>query len=138
MNYDAVQKLVETHLQDEWTATAIQFENQPFNSDMYVEYLRSTLQFGDSVLRSLGTRCFRTIGILFLDFFVRPGVGSHRLAELARIAAGLYSGVTLNPAVLGESPNVVFLEPSLSKDYAERTGWVSAQLRLSFYFDTEE
>jgi len=137
MNYAAVQKLIESHLQDVWTATALAFENQPFNTDVYDEFSRATVQFGDTILQSLGARCYRTVGILFMDFFVRPGVGAHRLVELSDAATGLLTGLTLNAVLPDVAPAVNFIEPSLSKNFAERTGWVSAQLRLTFYFDTE-
>jgi hypothetical protein len=137
MNYATVQKLIESHLQSVLTSTALTFENQPFDTDIYNEFTRATIQFGDSVLQSLGTRCYRTIGILFLDFFVRPGVGSHRLTQLSDIATGLLVGETLNAVLPDVAPPVNIIEPSLSKNFAERTGWVSAQLRLTFYFDTE-
>lgn len=137
MNYAAVQKLIESHLQSVLTSTALTFENQPFDTDIYNEFTRATVQFGDSVLQSLGTRCYRTVGILFLDFFVRPGVGAHRLTQLSDTATGLLVGQTLNAVLPDVAPTVNIIEPSLSKNFAERTGWVSAQLRLTFYFDTE-
>lgn len=132
MKYAEAQAEIQTRLQAVWTYTALQFENQPFKTDLYEEYTRATIQFGDAFLRSLGARCMRVPGILFLDFFVRPGVGSHRLAQLANLANGFFIGQSL-----GTDPVINFLEPSLSKDFAERTGWVSAQLRITFYFDTE-
>lgn len=137
MNYSSVQKLIESHLQSVLTATALTFENQPFDTDIYNEFTRATIQFGDSILQSLGTRCYRTIGIIFLDFFVRPGVGAHRLVQLSDAAASLLVGQTLTAVLPNVAPNVSILEPSLSKNFAERTGWVSAQLRLTFHFDTE-
>jgi hypothetical protein len=138
MNYADVQKSIEKYLQAQWTATALKFENQAFNTDMYEEYTRATIQFGDSVLRSLGVRCYRTPGILFLDFYVRPGVGSHRLVELADLASDLLVGTSVAAVLPDTAPVVEFTEPSLSKDLAERTGWVSAQLMIEFYFDITE
>jgi hypothetical protein len=78
------------------------------------------------------------VGILFLDFFVRPGVGGHRITELSDAAWEIFRGLTLDAQLPEVAPSVVFLEPSLSKNFAERTGWVTAQLRLSFYFDATE
>ena len=137
MKYAAVQAAIEQRLQSAWNLTALQFENHPFNTDLYEEFTRATVQFGDSVLRSLGVRCYRTVGILFLDFFVRPGVGAHRLAELSDTAIGLFVGQTLVAVPPVDAPPILFTEPSLSKDFAEQTGWVSAQLQVIFYFDTE-
>lgn len=132
MKYAEAQQAIETRLQAVWSHTALQFENQPFNTDLYEEFTRATIQFGDTFLRSLGSTCHRTVGILFLDFFVRPGVGSFRLTELANLAVDYLIGQTT-----GADPVINFLEPSLSKNYAEQTGWVSAQLQVTFYFDTE-
>ena len=132
MRYDHVQSVIDKQFQDNWTATALAFENQPFNTDIYEEFTRITVQFGDSILMALGTRCYRTPGIVFVDFFVRPGVGSNRITQLAKMVTDLFIGT-----IIGDEVKIYFLEPSLSKNYAERTGWVSAQLRLSFYFDSE-
>lgn len=137
IDYVAVQKALETHLKSVWTATTLQLENQPFNTDLYEEFTRATIQFGDSSLRSLGAMCYRTVGILFIDHYVRPGVGSHRLAQLSSLATDLFVGKVVNAVLPDVAPPINFLEPSLSKNFAERTGWVSAQLRLTFYFDTE-
>lgn len=135
MKFQAVQTLIESYLQDNWTANTLIFENQPVNTELYEEWSRCTIQFGDTNRKSLGNSFYRTSGVLFFDVYVRPGVGSNRAVELIDTAVNLLRDKSLSPTSPDGTPTVHFLEPAVMKSYGEKTGWVSTQLAYSFYFD---
>lgn len=137
MKYLEVQTLLETFVQNNVTGVQVTFENMAFASDVYTEWVRSTIQFGDSLLRALSSNCYRVAGIHIFEIYVRPATGSARIHELADTLTSLFKGAKIAPVIVETSPTVYYLAPTLSKFFAERTGWVSAQLTCPFYYDLE-
>lgn len=135
MKYDVVQQSLEAYIKANWTATQIQFDNTAFNSDLYTEFLRCNVRFGDSASRTVTKGCYRQTGVLFLSIFTKPATGSARQMALATAAANLMNDVVVNPVSPLVAPRVNFLEPSFHGDNKERDGWIMAQVACAFYYD---
>jgi len=126
--YSTVQTDLETYFKNNWSATAIDWENSPLDSTELKEYVRFAIQFGDSESKGLGRKCFRTVGVAFVQVFVRPSSGAARLMELSTIAANLFKTDSIGDCVFTSGP-------SLTKQYNDADGWVQALVATDFYFD---
>lgn len=136
MKYAAVQQSLEKYIQTNWTATAgVQYDNVPFNSEAYEEYLRLNVIFGEGISRSLIQGYYRQPGIILLSILVRPAVGSSRKLQLATTAADLVRHKVVQPVPPLDAPAVNLKVPSLFSDNKERDGWVMAQVSCPFYYD---
>ena len=145
MKYDVVNQSLEEYVQTNWSDTAIQFDNVAFNADIYTEYLRCTVVFGDTDApemangqRSVVPRCYRVMGYVFLDVFVKPAIGVVRMLELGTMAANLLKSKQVKPVAPLAAPVVNFGVPTLVKNTSERNGWVNAQISAPFYYDFME
>lgn len=145
MKFDVVQQSLEEYVQTNWSDTGIQFDNVAFNADLYTEYLRCTIVFGDTDQpersngqMSLVPRCYRVMGFVILDVFVKPAIGTVRMLELGTIAANLLKSKIVHAVSPLVAPAVNFQVPTLAKNTAERHGWVSAQISAPFYYDFME
>jgi hypothetical protein len=133
VNYDAVQRSIEEHVQTNWTLTEVAFDNIAFNSDIFHEYMKCSVLFGDGFSRAVNKGCYRQIGVLKLSIYTKPAIGSARKLELATAAA-----LMITHKVIISDPSLVnFLVPDLSSDNTERNGWVQTQLSCPFYYDLE-
>lgn len=137
MKYAQVQQSLEEYFGSNWTETSIQNENAPFDSELYDEYVRLTLQFGDGLSRTVGIGCYRVIGLFIVSIFVRPSVGTARALALADTVSGLLVHKVVRPVAPLEAPAVNLKVPDLTKNFRERDGWVMAQVSCPFYYDLE-
>lgn len=137
MKFDAVQQSIEEFVIANWTHTALQFENVPFNSDIYDEYTRVNVVYGDSVQRSVTAGCYRVPGLIMFSIFEKPATGSARMLELATLAANLLVSKMIYPVPPLDSPVVKMHVPMLHKEYRETGGWVFMQVSCPFYYDLE-
>lgn len=137
MKYDVVQQSLEEFVKTNWTATAIQFDNVAFNSDIYTEYLQCTIVFGEGFARTVTKGCYRQVGLLILSAKTKPGIGSARKLELAKLAAEMVLSVVVQPVSPLVAPAVNLKTPDLFSDNKERDGWVMAQVSCPFYYDLE-
>jgi hypothetical protein len=137
MNYDIVQKSMEEYVQANWTLTDISFDNVAFNSDIYTEYLKCNVLFGDGLARAVNKGCYRQIGVLMLSIYTKPAIGSARKLELATAAAIMITKKVISPALPLTGPKVNLMVPDLNSDNKERNGWVQSQLSCPFYYDLE-
>ena len=135
MKYDKVQQSLEQFIVDNWSATDVQYDNTSFNSDMYIEYLRCHVAFGEGMPRSVTKGCWRQTGILFLTVFTKPAEGSNRKLELAAAAALLVTATVVYPVSPLVAPAVSLKTPSLFNDNREQDGWVQAVVSCPFYYD---
>lgn len=136
MKYDVVQQSIEKFVQTTWTATpGIQFDNVAFNSEIYTEFLRCNIVFGDGLSRSMTQGYYRQIGLLILSIFTKPAIGSARKLELATIAADMVRHRVVLPVSPLVAPAVNLKVPDLFNDNKERDGWVMAQVSCPFYYD---
>lgn len=136
MKYSEVQTMLESYVQTNVTGITIAFENAEFDPTNLTKWLRVTIQFGNSQLRSLGTRCFRVAGIMMCEIFIRPAVGIVDITTFADTLTDLFKGSKIVPA-LSADPTVNFLEPQLTKFPAEQSGWIRGQVTCPFYYDLE-
>ena len=137
MNYDIVQKSLEEFVLANWTETAVQYDNVAFNSDIYTEYLRCSIVFGDGAQRSVTAGCYRVVGLLILSAFVKPSIGTSRLLQLASIASTMVVSKIVSPTPPVERPKVNLKVPDMYPDFQEHSGWVMAQVSCPFYYDLE-
>lgn len=136
MKYDAVQQSLEEFVQAQWSETAVQYDNAPFNSDLYSEFSQFTIVFGDADKTTVtDSGCYRVIGAVIFTVCTKPAQGSQRLLELAALAADLFRSKTVLPIAPLVAPGIVLKTPSLFKDLQERSGWVRAELTTPFFYD---
>jgi len=135
MKFAQVQQSIEEYIQAQWTATQVAFDNSGFNSDLYDQYLRCNVLFGEGRKRTVTVGCYRQIGVLMLTVFVKPAVGRARLLDLANIAATLVTDVRVGATLPLVAPVVNLKVPDLILDNTERSGWVQANVSSPFYYD---
>lgn len=135
MKFAQVQQSIEEYIQAQWYATQIAFDNVAFNSELYDQYLRCNVLFGEGRKRTVTVGCYRQIGVLMLTVFVKPAVGRARLLELANIAATLVTDVRVGATLPLVAPVVNLKVPDLILDNTERSGWVQANVSSPFYYD---
>jgi len=139
MQYDVAQKIIEDFVSSGWTAfsdpTALQYDNVAFNSDLYEEYARCTVVFGEGLARTVTVGCYRQTGVLMFSVFTKPATGTERLNKLAARAADMVKSARARPQLPAVSPTVVFKVPTIHRDLNEKLGWVMAQVSCPFYYD---
>lgn len=133
MKYADIQKSIEAYFNSNWTATEVTFENAPFETELYSEFVRLSVRFGDTVRRSIGDQCYRIPGILIVQIFVRPGIGIDRVVKLSDIVAGLFTSEQVLMSNTGDF--IQFDTPSLNKITTEYMGWIQANVSFNFYHD---
>lgn len=137
MEYGPAQQLIEEYIQKNWVATACQFDNVPFNSDLYEEFSRCTIVFGEGLARTVTKGNYRQTGVMFFSIFVKPATGTARMNELLDAAVSLFVSAVIYPALPLVKPVVKFKVPSLYRNFKEQDGWVMAQASCPFYYDLE-
>lgn len=139
MQYDVAQKIIEQYVAAQWATfvdkTEIQFDNVAFNSDLYHEYSRCSIVFGEGTARTVTAGCYRQSGVLMFSIFQKPATGTERLNKLAARAADMLKSMRARPDLPATSPTVVFKVPSIHRDLNEKLGWVMAQVSCPFYYD---
>jgi hypothetical protein len=128
---------MEEYVQANWAFTDISFDNVAFNSDIYTEYLKCNVLFGDGLSRAVNKGCYRQVGVLMLSIYTKPAIGSARKLELATAAAIMITKKVISPALPLTGPKVNLMVPDLNSDNKERNGWVQSQLSCPFYYDLE-
>lgn len=139
MKYDVAQTIIEQFMTAGWNAfsdkTAIQYDNVAFNSDLYTEFARCTVIFGEGQSRAVTAGFYRQNGILMWSVFTKPAAGINRLNMLAARAADMTKSARARPQAPATDPVVKFKVPSLHRDLNEKLGWVMAQVSCPFYYD---
>lgn len=135
MKYAEVQQSIEQYIKDAWSLTELTFDNVAFNSDLFNEYTRCNVLFGQGKQITITAGCYRQPGVLMLSSFVKPAIGRARLLQLANAAATLMTGVRINPVSPHVAPVVNLKAPDLYINDVERSGWVMAQVSSAFYYD---
>lgn len=135
MKYEVVQTALETFLVNNWTETAVQYDNVAFNSEIYTEYIRCHVAFGEALPRSISRGCYRQTGLLMISVFVKPSSGSQRKLEIASAAAEMLRSIVVAPVAPATDPKTNILEPTIVSDNKESNGWVQAVLSFPFYYD---
>lgn len=131
MEFREKQAAIESHIKTGFEASVarIVFENTPApNPDLIDEWIRVQVQFGDSFRMQLGDQpAYRHPGVVFIQIFLREGVGVDRGVELA-------DGLTtlLRDQVVGE---INLQVPRVNKIPFSDKGWYQLQVATPFYFD---
>lgn len=137
MKFSPVQQSLEEFWASSWNYTAVQYENTPFDSELYNEYVRMSVAMNDSMSRTVTRGCYRVVGMFFVSIFVKPAVGSARALELADNASLLLVHKVVQSIAPLVAPKVNLKVPDLLKDFKERDGWVMVQVSCPFYYDLE-
>lgn len=137
MKFRDVQQSLEEFVKTNWTATALQFENMPFSADLYEEFARLNLAYGEALKRAAASGCYRVQGLLMFTLFGRAASGSNRLLTLADTACTMLASVIVSPVPPLTAPKVQMFTPSVHKDFKERDGWIFVQVSCPFYYDLE-
>ena len=104
------------------------FENVPSGeTELYDEFLRFTIQYGDSKHMQIGGNGYRHFGVLMSQIFLREGVGVARGVVLA----DLVSTMLRDQVVSG----VNLWVPYVTKIPFSEKGWFQLQVTTPFYFD---
>lgn len=137
MKYAEAQQSLEEFVKANWSECEIQYDNVAFNADLFTEYLRMTVVFGEGSARSVTKGCYRQVGLLLLSAFTKPGIGAHRKLALATIAADMVRSVVVQAVPPLICPAINLKTPDLHNDNREHNGWVMAQVSCPFYYDLE-
>ena len=121
------QTSLETHFQTNYTATGIEFENVPLDISGLAEYVRHSVRFGSGKPTSIGGNCYRYVGAVIVQIFVKPGVGIARPMELADTVSGLYRSAVVGGHMFGV--------PEVTKHPSGGLGWMHVQVYCPFYFE---
>jgi hypothetical protein len=126
--FEAKQTAVETYFKSNWNTTQIHWENTAgFNPEIYEEFVRFTLGFGDSTRMQIGGGGYRYFGVLMIQVFVKEGIGVNRGVKLADIVSGLFRDQIVS--------GVNFAVPFVTKFPKAEKGWFQVQVSTPFYFD---
>lgn len=137
MYYEKAQQSIEEYFKLNWLSTSVQYDNVGFVSDLYEEFVKLSVIFGEGQLRSLGQRSYRQIGVTMVSMFVRSGTGTSRMNELGTAVTELLSSLQLQPVAPLQAPVLQFKIPTFNRNLTERDGWVMATVTCPFYYDLE-
>lgn len=127
--FESVQTALETHIEAQLAAIAKKvYENAETPSpDLFDEWVRFSVSFGESKRLHLGTGAYRHPGILFAQIFTKQGSGINRGVEIADlITAALRDQVV---------SNINLLVSSVIKVPFADGGWSQVQVSTPFYID---
>lgn len=127
--FESKQTVIEQYFQTGWAdRTQIQWENTPgVNPEVFDEFVRFTLQFGDSTRMQIGGGGYRYFGLLMVQVFVKEGIGSNRGVKLADVVSDLFRDQIVS--------GVNFAVPYVTKFPNAEKGWFQTQVSTPFYFD---
>lgn len=92
MSFLAEQIAIESYFKDNWTYTPIAYENVNLNSNSLDEWVRLTIRPANPQVAGIsGSQLmYRYKGVLFIQIFVREGIGSGRAIQFADYVSGLF------------------------------------------------
>lgn len=114
---------IENHFRNNWTDTHICYENDQFTGD--TEWVRISMQNAESFQVTLGDNpYFRYIGVLFVQIFIKPDVGSGRALFLADKVEAIFRNLTLG--------KIQFKVPTIDK-IPVTEDWYQVNVNIPFY-----
>lgn len=137
MKYDVVQQSLEEYWQSVWFETLSQFQNVSFSADLYEEFVRFQVIFGEGFKRTVNIGCYRQPGMVMVTVYTKPGMGTARKLQLATLVSQLLTDKVISPVDPLIAPKVNLKEPSLFNDDKDMGGFVQAQVSVPFYYDLE-
>lgn len=107
MSYAAEKSVIEQYIVDNYTSTLIKFENDVMIEDVS-EWVRISIQNASAKQVSLGSNpMFRYVGILFIQVFIKPDIGSGRALQIADEFTNLFRAKRIN--------GILFLVPEIQR-----------------------
>jgi len=123
------QAAIELHVVNNFTSAELIFENMRSPApELFDEWVRCSVQFGDSFRSALGTPGqYRHPGVVFLQVFIKEGIGINRGVVLADELANLFRDQVVS--------GINFWVPRVIKVPTANEGWFQVQVMIPFYFD---
>lgn len=104
------------------------YENTPAPSaEVYDEWARLTVQYGDGNRSQIGGSGFRYFGVVLVQIFLREGIGVARGVVLADAVQALFREAQFS--------GLTFRVPTILKVPFADKGWFQVQITAPFYFD---
>lgn len=126
--FGAKQTAIEEFFQDGLSSHQLVFENMGgVSPELFDEYLRLTVQFGDSYRMQIGGQAYRHPGLVMVQVMVKEGVGVSRAMVLADEVKDLFLEAV--------HEGINFQVPYVTKQPVSEEGWFQVQVSVPFYFD---
>jgi hypothetical protein len=126
--FEAKQTALEEYLKLNFAGVELVYENMKSPApELFDEWARIVVMFGDSKRMQIGGRGYRHPGLLIVQVFIREGIGINRGVELADTVRGLL----MDQVIAGVNLQV----PSVIKVPVADAGWHQLQVVTPFYFD---
>ncbi len=99
---------IEGRLSDNWSTTAIAYDNVPYTPVAGTPYIRLTIHEVDSrqISMSGSTNCHRVTGIINIMIFVATGTGTKTAKQYADTISGIFRNADFSD-ILCRSPRVI-------------------------------
>ena len=128
MSFVSEKATIEQYVQANYASTLVKYENDEMNDSSASEWIRVSTQNADAFQASLGSNpLFRYVGVLFVQIFVKPDIGSGRALELADTISTLFRAKRIG--------GIVFLVPKVQKVGVFKDWY---QVNVSVEFSREE
>lgn len=128
MSFVSEKVTIEQYVQANYASTLVKYENDEMNDSSVSEWVRVSTQNADAFQASLGSNpLFRYVGVLFVQIFVKPDIGSGRALELADTITTLFRAKRIG--------GIVFLVPKVQKVGVFKDWY---QVNVSVEFSREE
>ena len=117
--------IIEKYIQQNYSSTQVKYENDEMNDSLIQEWVRVSSQSANGFQSSLGSNpTFRYTGVLYLQIFVKPDVGSGRALELADMFTVLFRAKRIE--------GMVFQVPIIQK-IGVYNDWYQVNVSVEFF-----
>lgn len=128
MSYVSIEQTIQEHLQNNWTATEIEWQNAEYDPRLGVSFVRITILPGSERQVAMGgvLRQYRKDGVIFLSVFIPVNIGTREAWTHADNLVALYRGQEINGIIFrGTETNEV----------GEADGWFQVNVSIDFITD---
>lgn len=117
--------IIESYFTDNWPYTSIAYQNVNFNPEALDEWVRISVLPASANQISLGSNpYFRYRGVVAIQIFTKPGIGSRRSTELADYITSLFRSKNIS--------GIQFGVPEAHRMGAVN-GWYQVNVNCSYY-----
>lgn len=125
MSFISEKSNIENYFTSNFNETLIKFENDEMNDSEVDEWVRISIQNSKSYQASLGSNpIFRYIGILYVQIFVKPDIGSGRALSISDVVSNLFRAKRIG--------DTVFKVPEV-KRIGSYNGWYQINVSIEFF-----
>lgn len=97
MSFSSLRATVETHFSNNWSHTAVEYENVPIDLAKIDEYVSLTILEGESRQVSLGPSGEYTVpGFVVVSIFTKRDIGTARSRQLSDHVANIFRGLKID------------------------------------------